>query len=227
MSQDDAVETGDYRELSTAAVVALVLGIASPLACLGGVLLVVPLVALAVGVAALRTIDADPAGRSGRNLAISGAALAAGCLAMVVVQPLLTGWLLMRQAQPTSDAWLAAVQARDLDTAMKLTAPPPRRLPDPDSDSEAPPPTLDKRFPAVGDLITLQGWSGSQMVSRAAHGRPVGGGWLVVLVYRLEQRAADEPLEMRISLSRKPSVTGQLSKWWVTNVDPPTPVSDR
>ncbi len=84
-----ADELGQYQAISLTAVLALFLGLLSPLAFLSPVLLITPLIALAVASKALSEIGAPNSGLSGARFARAGLVLAilfgvASCSRLVV-----------------------------------------------------------------------------------------------------------------------------------------------
>ena len=109
----DADEWGQYRSLSTLAVIALVLGLCSIVAFASPLMLVVPLAAVAASLLALRGISASEGGLSGATLARLGLALAilfsVASFARVKVRDV----ILQRQAERVARQWLAlAAQGR-------------------------------------------------------------------------------------------------------------------
>ncbi|MEM6654369.1 MAG: hypothetical protein AAF596_01075 [Planctomycetota bacterium] len=215
-----------YRQLSTAAVVALVLGLASPLVLLGSVFVVAPLVAIAVGLVAVRSIAARPEALSGRPLALWGIGLAAGFLAFSAGNAQVVGWLLARQARPTAEAWLAAVRDGDVIRAGDLTVPSQARPPGPDGSQPGPPP-LAERFFAVQDLLDLSDWTGERFEDAT---RTRGGGasyWTIDLAYRLQRSGSEPPLRLVLRLARRRGAESASAAWMVTSVGRPAPVNDR
>lgn len=71
-------EPAGYRPVSVPAIAALVLGALSALALVSPLLFVVPLVAVAVAVAALADVEREGAAKAGRLAAVAGLALAVG-----------------------------------------------------------------------------------------------------------------------------------------------------
>ena len=104
----DATEGTDeaYRSLSVMALVAMVLGIASPLVFAAPLLLILPLLALTCSVLALRRIAASPDVLTGRALAQIGLLLALTCLTAVGVKGYVAKQLLARQTEPIARQWI-------------------------------------------------------------------------------------------------------------------------
>ena len=83
-------EPAGYRPVSTLAIGALVLGILSGLALLSPFFFVVPLVAVAVAVAACADVEREGAAKVGRLAALAGLALAVGFGAQAVTSGVVT-----------------------------------------------------------------------------------------------------------------------------------------
>jgi len=103
----DADEWGQYRSLSTLAVVAFVLGLCSVATFAGPLLVVVPLAAVATALLALKGIAASEGGLTGARLARWGLALAILFGVASVVQVEVRDRLLQRQADRVSQQWLS------------------------------------------------------------------------------------------------------------------------
>jgi len=103
----DADELGQYQSLSTAAIVALMLGLLSPLAFFSPLLVVVPLFALAVALWALARIKGSEGGLLGTRLAYCGLALAIVFGVASVTRVQIRGELLQRQASEAAQRWLS------------------------------------------------------------------------------------------------------------------------
>lgn len=126
--EPDQAPLDQYRALSRAAVVALMLGLASALMLIHPLFVIVPLGAVFAAVVALRTIATLRGQLTGWGIATAGL-----CLAM-----LFTGWGLARhfsrqatiadQAIRLADGWLGLVRDGELARAHQLTLPPSKRL---------------------------------------------------------------------------------------------------
>lgn len=124
-SSYDADELGQYQSLSTSAVVALVLGLLSPLAFFSSLLVVVPLLALAVALWALAKIKGSEGGLQGTRLAYCGLALAIVFGVASVTRAQVRVELLRRQANETAERWLSLLargRAEEVLTLMTGTA---------------------------------------------------------------------------------------------------------
>jgi len=118
---DDAEQTVEYRSLSVPAILALILGLASPL-CFGApLLLLIPLVGIAFAVFAIIRIDASDGALAGRWAAVLGLVLCSS----LAVAPLARSYVLrtMRtsQAQTFATQWINNVIAGHTDEAYRLT----------------------------------------------------------------------------------------------------------
>jgi hypothetical protein len=132
----NADELGQYRSLSTLAVAALVLGLCSPLAFVGPLLLAIPLISVAVAWLALARIRASANCLTGRPLAIAGIVLAVVFAVASLTHVYVRDKLSTRLAGDAAQRWLSLVSADRIDEAlevmtpealMKLQPPPPSR----------------------------------------------------------------------------------------------------
>lgn len=206
-----------YRSLSTAAVVSVVAGLASPLYFFGGVLIVFPLMAIGLAVAARQWVAAAPESRSGRGLASIGAALAVASIALVTTYQRVTPVLISQHCRVVADAWLDSVRRQDLERAGKLT-----RIPRPGPD-QTEPATLMTVAPIVAELQTLRGWSGSAHAGCDEATELTPGVWLVRHRYLLSANGPGEdgPTEVVVSVAREPASRRGPQRVLVTEVTRP------
>lgn len=109
----DADELGEYRSLSTLAVVALGLGIGSALTFASPLMLVVPLAAVGAALLALRAIAASGGGLTGARLARLGLALAILFTVAAFARVKVRNMLLQAQVDRVGRQWLTlAAQSR-------------------------------------------------------------------------------------------------------------------
>ncbi len=116
----DADELGQYQSLSTSAVVALVLGLLSPIAFFSPLLLVMPLLALGVALWALARIKGSGGGLLGTRLAYCGLALAIVCGVASVARSQIRVELLRRQASETAERWLSLLAQGQAEETLAL-----------------------------------------------------------------------------------------------------------
>ncbi len=117
---DELPTVAEYRTLSLPALVALLLGLASPVALANPVLAIVPLSAIVMAVLALRSIAVAPRPTTGKRLAVAGLCLAT----------LFLGWGMGRHfhhqmhvrtvAREFADDWLRVLANGDLPRAYQL-----------------------------------------------------------------------------------------------------------
>ena len=117
-----------YRPISRLSVLALLLALATPLALLGQVLWLVPMVAILIAIIALRQLAANPS-LVGRNLVLSSLAVAIFFGATAMTRAVLRTWLLYHQARPVSLAWLELVRQGQWEQAHQCTMPLRQRQP--------------------------------------------------------------------------------------------------
>lgn len=116
-------ELGQYRSLSTLAVAAFVLGLLSPLAFVGPLLLAVPLTAIAIACLALMRIHATGDSLTGRPLALVAITLAVLFAVASLTHVFVRDTLSIRLANESARRWLSLVSAGQFDEALELMTP--------------------------------------------------------------------------------------------------------
>jgi hypothetical protein len=124
-SADD--ESREYRSVEPLAIVALVLGLFSPLAIVASLWCVVPLFGLAAAGGALMRIARDE--RRGRAMALVGMVLAAFFLMVPLARYASSQWLLARQGRLAADQFVAFLHEQSPEKAMLLQMAPDFRPP--------------------------------------------------------------------------------------------------
>jgi hypothetical protein len=128
LSEFQASDEIEYRSVDPLAIVALVVGLISPLALGFPILVVVPIVGALVALAAVARIGRD-AWRSGRAVALVGLALSSCFLVAPLARYATAEWLLPRQARPVADRFLELLQEGRPEEALLLQFVPDRRPP--------------------------------------------------------------------------------------------------
>lgn len=113
-------EIHEYRPVSRLAVAALAVGCCSGLAVFSTVCWAIPLVGIALSVAALADVRRAGAGKAGGIAALAGLALAVGFGAQAVSTAAVTRWVAGQRAQATALAWIDAVRSGRLADAVTL-----------------------------------------------------------------------------------------------------------
>jgi hypothetical protein len=153
---DESEETNEYRSLSVSAIVALLLGLASPLSFGHVLLTAIPIAGIVVALVALRQIASSEGALAGRGAAIIGLVL---CVAFAVA-PHARAYILRSsrtsQAREFGRQWLDSVAAGELERAFRLTFESTRRSPPQEPGMPAPTKTPYEQFvdqPAVKALV--------------------------------------------------------------------------
>jgi len=154
------LDVPEYRSLSGLSVVALLLGLASPLALLSPILVIVPLACVAVALLALAKIANSGSGLTGAALARSGLVLAIVFGVALPVRALVRNELLIRQVDPVARDWMAQLAEERFDVATdRLTVAARARLQPPSETPPTPatpPPTLSETIAALqNDALPL------------------------------------------------------------------------
>lgn len=113
-------ENHEYRPVSRLAVLALAAGVCSGLAVFSTVCWAIPLVAIALAVAALADVHREGARKAGGLAALAGLALAVGFGVQAVSAAAVSRWVAAQRAQATALAWIDAVRAARYADAMAL-----------------------------------------------------------------------------------------------------------
>lgn len=119
-SSYNADELGQYQSLSTAAVMALVLGLLSAAAFFSPLLLVVPFFTIAVALWALARIRSSEGGLQGARLAYCGLALAIVFGVASVTRVQVRVEILRRQATEVAERWLSMLGQGQVEEALGL-----------------------------------------------------------------------------------------------------------
>lgn len=116
----DADELGQYRSLSTMAVVAVVLGLCSVLMFASPLMVIFPLAAAAAAILALRSIATSDGGLTGSRLALVGLGLAilfaTGSYARVKIRD----GMLQQQVEDCCQQWLSLASQGRVDEMLQL-----------------------------------------------------------------------------------------------------------
>ena len=120
---DEATELAGYSAVSPAAVGSLVLGLLSPLALVGMLLLFIPAVGIALAVIALRAIRLSNGDLAGRGAALTGLALCTIFATASPVKSAYTSYCLANASRPIVDAWFDFLRNGEPQKALQLTMP--------------------------------------------------------------------------------------------------------
>jgi hypothetical protein len=136
---DDFEETTSYRKLSVLAIIALLLGLASPL-CFGAPLLMtIPIAGTIISILALRHIAASGGTLAGNWAAVIGLVLCVGCAVAPFTRNFVLQTMRTQQADEFVREWLSEIVAGKTEHAFKLSTDSLRRPPPPEPGSKSPP----------------------------------------------------------------------------------------
>ncbi len=116
-------ELGQYRSLSTLAVVAFLLGLGSVLIFVAPALVAIPLTAIAVGSLALAKIHSSAGSLTGSLLARSGIVLAIVFTVAAFTHVYVRDSLSIRLASNVAQEWLSFVSTGEIDAALEVMTP--------------------------------------------------------------------------------------------------------
>jgi hypothetical protein len=124
MSQlNDLDDSTDYRPVSRLAVAAAAAGVASALAVISPVFLAVPLVGLALAVAAFRDLGTTGVAKAGRIAALAGLALSLGFGGQGLAEFGVARWLAGRRAEAAARYWLETICEERTSDARSMCGP--------------------------------------------------------------------------------------------------------
>lgn len=118
---DDPEQTTEYRSLSLLAILALVFGVAAPLAIFGPVLMVVPIFGIAIALLALRSIAISDGAMTGRWAAMTGLVLSCASLVFPVSHDWIQRSIREREADAFNRRWLTLMTAGQTQAGFKMT----------------------------------------------------------------------------------------------------------
>lgn len=118
MDSFEAEELGNYRSLSSLAVCAFLLGIASLVALLAPLMVAIPIAGVVVALFALARISNSAGALSGRGLALAGLALAIACAVASPLRIQVRDKLYSGQADEAGRQWLTALSRGEIDSSL-------------------------------------------------------------------------------------------------------------
>ena len=216
-------ESLEYHSVEPLAVVALALGLLSPLALIASLWCVVPLFGLAAAGGALLRIDRDE--RRGRGLALVGLALAAFFLMVPLARYGSSQWLLARQGRLAADQFVAYLREQSPHKALVLQMAPDYRPPIDDglwsffrNDKEGQQqlrelvthPSI-RMLLALGDRADIQFYKTSAAL--AGHKMGLVDYWYTVTFTDSDNRK--KTILFSVLLERKPAESKDLNPWRV------------
>lgn len=222
---DEVEALAAYRSVSITAIAALLVGLAAPLSLLAPLLISIPVIGIALALAALAKISTSEGRMVGRSLALTGLVLSVITLAAAPARETFTAWLLGRQARPTAERWLTLILADAPRDAFQLTRDA-DRLPPPEPPGGGPPPKppleafLER--PLVQQLVALDDGAVARFertdgTARLSHGRFQVG--QIFTVGAADSPAADPVLSLRILLERERALGDTPPSWRVLSFE--------
>ena len=175
----------EYRSLSPLAIIALVLGVASALTLANPLLAIVPIGAIALAVAALRSIATSGPHLSGKALAVTGLCLATLFLGWGMAAQIHHQTIIRQRAREFADDWLKVVASGDLQRAHQLHLAREFRL-----DPQAEMPTIYKNIQSAETNFTA--FFQSPALQRIVAAGPAAKVRFVEIVHQSHQSLADE-----------------------------------
>jgi len=205
-----------YRPVSGLAVAAVIVGLGSALVLFTPLAAMVPLVAVALSVAALRDLSRAGGRQVGRPLALAGLALAIGFATQAVAATLTERVIAGRRAAETATAWLDAVRENRPTDAMGICNP--LSLPARGRPPLGPQPTAEDQLAAFTALPAVRAVTGcGETLPPLIDSRPAQIG-AAAWVVRADTAACDEAaavvrLVVEPRIIRRPD--GTFERWLV------------
>ena len=218
-SEDD--EVIQYRSVSALAVVALLLGLASPLCVIAPLLMVIPIVGAVVSFLALRQISESGGALVGRGAAIAGLVLCVVSGVAAVSRTKVTEYLRTQQAEVVAQQWFELLQSGEKEPAFRLTvrgaSPPPPASPDTPPDAPAEDPLAEFLHDPVVEAIQSAGQSATvQLVENIDYAAEPRGQYFVRQRFLVTppKAASGEPFDVTLTLQRA-RVSGERAMRWL------------
>jgi hypothetical protein len=194
-------ELPSYRPVSALAVIACIGGVCSAAALVAPILWMVPLIGVALSVAALADVARPPAGKAGRLVALAGLALSLGFGAQAATTAAASQWVTARRAEAAARYWFEAVCAGRLADARSMA------MGEGDGDADR----------AADAVDTALGECGADRVDvRCLGPGDVPESWRV--------RATGRDADLELILARR--VRRGMERWHVAACEPLTPSSN-
>jgi hypothetical protein len=214
--------TNDYRPVSPLAVAALVAGGCSAVALVTRFAWVVPLVGVALAVAALAEVGRPGVAKAGRLLALAGLALSLGFGGQAVTTTLVDRWILRHRAVTAAGLWLDAVREGRSAEALGLSAA--AVLRSPGIPGEERPEGSDERLARFATLAPVQAVAacrgGRPRVTAAV---PLGtddGAWTVrASLADCEAAASAGTIRLVVVPKMVTSGTVRMERWMIVAID--------
>jgi hypothetical protein len=219
----EPVDDDKYSQLAPLAVIALLLGMASPLALVGPLFFLVPAAAIGLALLALGKIRQSDGALSGAGMARVGLALATICLVATLVRGAVRDRLLQDQAGATARRWLELMTAGDVVSARALLTGDAAGalVPRPGPGSEPPPPEELERMarqrleqdPLVRDFAGVE----QPQIEMEALSEPIfdGGRTIVGTTLFIADPASREHRHVQLQMSRNKYYEAEGEPWRV------------
>jgi hypothetical protein len=228
---DDVDQTVAYRTFSVLAIIALLLGLASPLCFVGGLLFGIPLIGIAVSVLAIRRIDTSDGVLAGRWAAVIGLALCVASLASALTRDTVGGHLRASHAEAFARDWLSLLVAGRPEDAFRLTvegAQPRPQMPEPGVPApDKSPYELFLERPVIR-AIQAAGAGAAIRLDETVSSRRLNSFHVIVeqkfsIVPATSGDSTGSPVEVVLTVQRARLASEGGSRWLVSSYAPPSP----
>jgi hypothetical protein len=221
------LELVEYRTLTPAAIVGLILGLFAPVAFLSPLLVLVPVAGIVCSLFALRKIATSDGSVVGRPAAMAGLVLSTICAAAFLTETIGLKWLANRQAIPVAQEWFQLLAEGNPQAAIEMTADPAGRKAVGSNlvDYYASDETAYKRLqdfvqtPAIRALLALGDKAQVRYYNHLGFGRLQGGRWQVAQHYAItfpdSSEGKPKTFFMLLSLQKDPTTATSPGGWRV------------
>lgn len=231
---DESAALAGYQSPSVAAIAALILGLASPLAIFHPLLLVIPFVGAVVALLALSRIAASEGALVGRKAALLGLFLSLASAAGILSHDAVIRRFRVAQASEAARQWIELALAGDMERAYWLKAGVP--IPDPNRPEQFGPSGVNPfvQFlddPNVKAVMAAGPEADIRLESTIAYGEEKKGEYYVRQRYKLTPRPKPEdkqpgppaPVNVLMQLHRTFTVGGTYNSWRAEPIPEPLP----
>jgi hypothetical protein len=221
---DDPVEITEYRTLSVTALIALLVGLASPLGFGHILLMLIPLIGIVFSILALRQIADSDGALAGRWAAVAGLLLCVAFGVAPFARALVLRTTRTSQAETFGRRWIETVAAGNTEHAFRLTADSTRRPPPAEPGSPAPKQTPYESFvdqPMVKSLASAGADAEVRFEGTTGYEAPAFNRVIVRQKYAIVPKSAGgdaKPAEAILTLQRAKLPSEGRLRWLVVSL---------
>lgn len=224
LNSGDSEQSIEYRSLSITALLALVLGLLSPLFFGAALLILVPLAGIVLSIFALRQIATSEGALAGHWAAIVGLVLSSAMLVAPYARDYVIRNMRTQQAEAFTRDWLSMLTAGHAKDAFRLTRTSTQGTPPPEPGQKTPPTDPFETFmayPIVKNLSAAGAGATIRLVDTIGYDPQAFPHVFVNQVYEVipAGKSDTQPIKVRIAVERARVAKEGRSRWMVWAFD--------